>query len=148
MVLKIRVKVSVYYAVKPYMPEQFLNNSGKNVRIYVANVMDVDADGIEALYIRLKDETNGKLVTLLTVAGHVDVLKYSQIGQAVNQHSHGCIIVTSCASHSSMDMAFNIARQMGDTDIGHEMDCYKALQKAIDAAGENGCVLVLSQLDQ
>jgi len=46
-----------------------------------------------------------------------------------------------------MDTALNIAQQMGNTAISHEMDCYKAAQRAVEAAGENGCVLVLSPPD-
>jgi len=127
------------------VPVEIGNDDYRNVDIYVRDMVDVDE--LNALYSELKAETKGKMVTLFPVGGRIDVSKYREIGQVVNRHSNHCILVTDYASHSSMDKAFNIAQQMGNTVIGHEMDCYKAIQKAVEVAGENGCVLVLSPPD-
>ncbi|MBM7582277.1 UDP-N-acetylmuramoyl-L-alanyl-D-glutamate--2,6-diaminopimelate ligase [Caldicoprobacter guelmensis] len=114
----------------------------KNVDIYVKDIVDVE--GLDNLYLKLKAEKKGKIVTLLPIGGYIEASKYKEIGQVVNSRSNHCILVTDYTSHSSMDRAFNIAQQMGNTVIGHEVDCYKAVQKAVEVAGENGCVFVLS----
>jgi len=127
------------------IPVEMGNDVYRNVDIYVRDTLDVDE--LDALYSQLKGRTKGKMVTLFPVGGHIDVSKYREIGQIVNRHSDHCILVTDYAFHGPMEKAFNIAQQMGNTVIGHEMDCYKAIQKAVEIAGEKGCVLVLSPPD-
>jgi UDP-N-acetylmuramoyl-L-alanyl-D-glutamate--2,6-diaminopimelate ligase len=117
----------------------------ENVRIHVESITGVHS--LEEVYLQLKVETSGKLVTILPVGGDFEVSEYQDIGQTVDRYSDHCIITLDYSSlQGSMDKAFGVAQQMGDTVIGHEMDYYKALQKAIDSAGEGGCVLVLSQM--
>ena len=44
---------------------------------------------------------------------------------------------------NSMNAAFGVAQHMGGIVIDHEVDCYKAIQKAVDTAKEEDSILIL-----
>jgi len=117
------------------------SKSNKSVRIYVHNMADINE--IENVYQDLKSQVTGKTITLLSIGTQIDDSDYKAIGQTIGNNSECCVIVPDHASQNSMNAAFGIAQHMDDIVISHEMDCYKAIQKAVDTADEGDDILVL-----
>mgnify|MGYP001242013479 FL=1 len=116
------------------------SKSSKYVKIYVHN-MD-EGHELEGTYERANNESTGKLITLLSIGTQADDLNHKEVGQAIGRYSERCIIVPNHLSQSSMNAAFGIAQHIGGIAIEHDMDCYKAIQKAVDTAEDGDCILV------